>query len=219
MKKALAALTAALTLCMLGTSASAAGSTQASLSADGRTTYVANSALRGMASPFVVPDGFTVIYSNFNTDPANAYDCCAGWTLSAEGSIVGARQILAMPFTPSADIDIRRLVVAIGYVTGTNHVALSLHADDNGLPGDLIKQGSADDLPVFGGCCDTTAVPARPIHVMGGTQYWVVAKVTDDTWSAWNWNTIGAQGPYAFRADGGWIPANSILSAFAVLGK
>jgi hypothetical protein len=216
MKKALAALTAALTLCLIGSPATAAD-TKASVSADGRMTHIVPGAFRNTS--YVVPEGLSVLYSNFNTDPNNAYDCCSGWTLSTVDSVLQFRQFVAMPFTPTADADIRRVDLAIGWVTGANHIGLSLRSDMGGLPGDVIKQAGADDLPVFGTCCDVVAVPSHPIHVMGGMQYWIVARATADTWGAWNVNNTNAVGNFAFKATAGWTLTNSTLGAYAVLGN
>jgi len=218
MKKAVASLAAALTLCLIGSPASAAGSANASLSADGRTTYIAPGAAQGVKRSHVAPAGKTAIVNTFNDDPNNAYDCCVGWTLSSTGSIIGAKQTIAIPFTPSADTNLREVSVGIGWVTGANHATLSLSADDNGMPGDSIKRAQEDDFPVFGSCCEIKSQPSKPIPLMGGVQYWIVARVTADTWSAWNLNNIGAEGTYAFNPGGGWVVTSGSLPAVAVYG-
>jgi hypothetical protein len=219
MKNAAASLTAALTLCLIGSPASAAGSSQASLSADGRMTYFAPGALHNIVPrSHAAPKGMTEIVNTFNDDPNNAYDCCQGWTLSSTGSIVGAKQSIAMPFTPAADTNLRQVVVGIGWVTGANHVTLSLSADANGVPGDSIKRAQEDDFPVFGTCCEVVSQPSKPIPLTGGMQYWLVARVTADTWAAWNVNNIGMSGPFAFNPGGGWVASEGPLGAFAVFG-
>jgi hypothetical protein len=221
MKKALAALTAALTLCLIGSPASAAGTAQATLSADGRMTHILPGDVRNLGrSPHVVPAGMMTIYSTLNDDPNNVYDCCNGWTLSTTDSVLQSRQFIAMPFTPTADADIRRVSVAIGWVTGANLVGLSLRSDSAGLPGDVIKQAREGDLAVFGTCCDLTVVPTHPIHVTGGVQYWLVARATADTWGAWNVNSINAIGNFAFKGDGHWtLASGASLGAFSIEGN
>ena len=218
MKKAVTSLAAALTLCLIGLPASAAGSSQASLSADGRMTHIAPGAAHSVRSSHVAPAGMTAIVNTFNDDPNNAYDCCVGWTLSSVGSIVGAKQSIAIPFTPSADTNLREVDVGIGWVTGANHVTLSLAADSNGMPGDSIKRAQEEDFPVFGTCCEVKSQPSKPIALMGGVQYWIVARVTADTWSAWNLNNIGAEGTFAYNPGGGWVVTSGTQTAIAVYG-
>jgi len=218
MKKAVASLTAALTLCLFGQPASAAGAGQASLSADGHTTYFAPGSRSVVKGSHAAPAGMTAIVNTFNDDPNNAYDCCAGWTVSSVGSIVQFKQAVAMPFTPMTDTNLREVVVAVGWVTGANHITLSLAEDAGGMPGDSIKRAQEEDLPVFGDCCEVTAQPSKPIPLMAGVQYWIVARATMDTWAAWNFNNIGATGTFAFNAGNGWQVSDSTLSAFAVYG-
>jgi hypothetical protein len=219
MKKAAASLTAALTLCLIGSTALAAGAPQATLSADGRSTHIAPGATRSMGhGSHAAPLGMTTIVNTFNDDPNNAYDCCSGWTVSAVGSIIGSKQTIAVPFTPATDTHLRKVSVAIGWVTGANHVTLSLSEDAGGMPGDSIKRAQEEDLPTFGDCCEVTSQPSKPIPLTGGTTYWIVARATMDTWAAFNWNNIGATGTYAFNPGGGWVVADGTLTAFAVYG-
>jgi hypothetical protein len=218
MKKTLAALTALLTVCLAASPAMAAGAPKATLSADGRTTYIAPGAHTTANSAALSHDGLTVLANTFSTDPNNLYDCCSGWTVSSRGSIVQAKQAIGMAFTPAADTNLRKVVVAVGWVTGLNHVTMSLQTDAGGLPGDSIKRGQEDNLNVFGDCCSVTAIPSKPIPLMGGVQYWIVARATSDTWAAWNVNNIGATGNFAFNSGGGWQLTNSTLAAFAVYG-
>lgn len=213
----LGTLAAALTL--VGASALAAP-TGAIATADGRTIIDAKSAPIVARQP-QLPLGTTEIYSTFNTDVDNAYDCCGGWTVSAVGSILGFRQDVAMPFTPAADGEVRAIHAAVGWVTGTNGVAISLNADSGGMPGAAIKKGSVTGLPVFGNCCVTASIIGGA-PVTAGTQYWVVVrtnKQSADTWDAWNYNNIGLAGTFAFNTGTGWQLSSSSLSAFNVVGR
>jgi len=219
MKKTFVALASALTLCLIGQSATAAGSTQTTLSADGRMTLVAPGSVASLGHTYVVPNDLTTIYTTFNEDVSNLYNCCSGWTVSSAGSIVGAKQAVAMPFTPSANGKVKQVVLGIGWVTGVNKVTVSVNADAGGVPGAALRKGGASDLPTFGSCCDTVAVSVKGIPVSAGTTYWVVATAKKDTWAAWNNNTIGAEGPFAFDAGSGWQATSGNLSAFSVLGK
>jgi hypothetical protein len=219
MKKTFTALAAALTLCLIGQPATAAGSTQATLSADGRMTLIAPGSVASLGHTYVVPDGLKTIYSTFSDDESNLYNCCNGWTVSAVGSIVGAKQAIAMPFTPETNVKVKQIVLGIGWVTGANKVTVSLASDAGGVPGATLKKAGASDLPTFGTCCDTTAVAVKGIALSAGTTYWVIATAKKDTWAAWNNNTIGADGPFAFDGGSGWQATSGNLSAFSVLGK
>jgi hypothetical protein len=222
-KEAFAVLSGLAAMTVLSASALAAGPNGATAHADGRTTIAT-----GAGAAAVLPrqslgvDGLKEIYSTYNTDPNNAYDCCSGWTISAEGSVVGARQDVAMPFTPSANYAVKTISVAVGYVTGTNGVTVSLNADAGGVPGGVIKKGHVTGLPTFGTCCVTVSIGTKGSPVNAGTQYWVVVKTdkkTPDTWDAWNMNNVGLQGTFAFNTGTGWQASSGPLGAFNVVGK
>jgi hypothetical protein len=222
-KEAFAVLSGLAAMTVLSASALAAGPNGAAAHADGRTTIAP-----GAAAAAVMPrqslgvEGLREIYGTFNTDPNNAYDCCSGWTVSAEGSIVGARQDVAMPFTPNANYAVKTINVAVGYVAGTNGATVSLNADAGGVPGAVIQKGMVTALPTFGSCCVTVSIGGKGSPVNAGTQYWVVVKTskkTADTWDAWNMNNVGMQGPFAFNTGTGWQATSGPLSAFNVLGR
>lgn len=222
MKEAFAALSGLAAMTVLSASALAAGPNGATAHADGRTTIAPTGAAAVMPRQALGVEGLKEVYSTFNTDPNNAYDCCAGWTISAEGSIVGARQDVAMPFTPAANYAIKTITVAVGYVAGTNGVTVSLNEDAGGVPGATIKKKFLTGLPTFGSCCTTVSMSAKGAPVNAGTQYWVVVKTTKktaDTWDAWNFNNIGLQGPFAFDTGTGWQASSGPLSAVSVMGK
>lgn len=199
-----------------------AGPAGAVATADGRTTIEARSLAPVTGRQVQLPLGAKEIYSNFNTDVDNAYDCCNGWTVSAVGSILGFRQDVAMPFTPAKNYTVKTINVAVGWVAGTNGAAISLNEDSGGVPGAVIKKGSVTGLPTFGTCCVTASIGAKGAPVVAGTQYWVVVKTdkkTADTWDAWNFNNIGAAGTFAFDSGTGWQLTSSTLGAFSVVGK
>jgi len=169
------------------------------------------------ASVPAVPDGLKVIYSTLNDDRDKAYDCCTGLALNNSPSS-REQQFIAMPFTPAEDGHVRRVDLAITWTGGANRVSISLRADAGGVPGDVIKQAGESDFPVSGTCCELKAVSTGRIAVQGGVRYWIVARPTADMWGAWNDNTIGATGDFAFKQNEGWVAWNGSLGAFAVLG-
>lgn len=218
MKVAFAVLALAASMAF-SVSTQAAGANGAVATPDGRTTISAG-AFAGPRTPLQSPLGLKTIYSNYATD-GDAYNCCSGWTISAEGSIIGAQQWVAMPFTPSANYAVKTITVAVGYVTGTNGATVSLNSDAGGLPGAVLKKGAVTGLPVFGTCCTTVSIGAKGTPVLAGTQYWVVVKTdkkTADTWDAWNQSFI-ASGPFAFDNGTGWQLTSGPEGAYSVLGK
>lgn len=220
MKKVLAVLATLLTACLIGSPALAAGS-KASTAQGGMVTVTAPSAALPIGQPHAAKiDSLTEIYSNFNSDDTNLYDCCAGWTVSTRDSVVHARFFVAMPFTPAANGSVRKVVLGTGWVSGLNAVNVSLRADDGGLPGELLKRYVATSLPAFGTCCETVTMMAKGVPVTAGMTYWVVVRGTADTWAAWNFNTVGASGPFAFKTDAmsRWQSTADVLGAFRVLG-
>jgi hypothetical protein len=221
-KEAFAVLSGLAAMTVLSASALAAGPVGATAHADGRTTISAG-ALSAPLVPGQVPTGGgKTIYSTYNSDVNNLYDCCSGWTISSEGSIVGARQDVAMPFTPSNNYAVKAITAAVGYVAGTNAVTISLNADAGGLPGAVLRKATVTGLPAFGGCCVTASIGGKGTPVTSGTQYWVVVKTdkkSPDTWDAWNLNNTGAQGTFAFNTGTGWQATSGPLAAFSVSGK
>jgi hypothetical protein len=211
-------------LLILSASALAAGPNGATATADGRTTIAAG-AFASPVTPRKVPPPSVLlkeIVNTFNSDAENAYNCCSGWTISAVGSIVGAQQDVAMPFTPSNNYAVKTITVAVGYVAGTNGVTVSLNADAGGLPGAVLRKGALTGLPVFGTCCTTVSIGGKGTPLTAGTQYWVVVKTdkkTADTWDAWNQNNIGLSGPFAFDNGTGWQLTTGTTAAYSVLGK
>jgi hypothetical protein len=124
-----------------------------------------------------------------------------------------------MPFTPSFGATVTKILVAVGRLSGTNAVAVSLNEDSSGLPGDAIQSFVVSNLPFFGNCCEVKlANTATPVS--GGLQYWVVVAPADGTTvAAWNLNvTNQTPQPQAYTDNGMWKLTHNIQSAFAVQG-
>ena len=189
---------------------------------DGRQTIAAK------PGPYTVPlqtdpaSGLVKIYSNASKYPLGVYWCCAGWTISGSGSSNGTQYADAMPFTPSANATVKEIGVAVGYVSGTNEVTVSLNADSSGLPGSPLGSFTVSNLPIFGSCCSAEVESTSGISITKGKQYWVVVQTTtpdSDTWAAWNDNdTNETAQPFAYQNSGVWENVEGILGAFAVFG-
>jgi hypothetical protein len=155
-------------------------------SKDGRKTIATERAKS--FTPFV-PGKDPVIYGNFAIKyPDGVYWCCEGGTISGPNSVLATEYWEAAGFTPSASVNVTKIKVAVGYVTGTTtDVILSLNDDANGIPGNVIKKWKVKNLNTFGSCC-TVESKSGSIAVTAGTPYWVVVstEATSDIWAAWN---------------------------------
>lgn len=189
-------------------------------SKDKRLTF-ASPSVRSIPGPDLI--AAKIIYNNISRVELGRYNCCTGYTISGPDSPVADTWAHAMPFTPAVNDTIKKVLVAVGYVTGTNGVTVSVNEDAGGLPGNALQTFSLIGLQNFGSCCLVEIADAHRIPVAAGTQYWVVVATSDDTsdtWDAWNWNvTDQTAQPYAFFNNGVWQQASGILSAFAVLGQ
>jgi hypothetical protein len=190
-------------------------------SKDGRLTLAPPASASHVSPGAELPDALQ-IYNNLSTYPLGRYWCCSGWTISGPNSLIGETFAAAMPFTPAGNATVTKIVVAVGYVTGTNGVTVSLNSDAGGLPGAALASFDLSGLPQFGTCC-TLQLSNTGVPVTGGTKYWVVVATGDDTldtWDAWNQNdTNQTNQPFASFNNGVWSPSLGILGGFAVLGK
>lgn len=203
--------------------ASAAGEDGITTAKDGRQTIAIKP-----VSPFVplqsdFAAGLVRIYDNSSRYPLGVYWCCNGWTVSGSGSPTNTTYAEATPFTPSSNATVEKIAVAVGYVSGTNEVTISLNVDNGSLPGSSLASANVSNLPPFASCCQfEVANFATGVPVTAGTQYWVVVQTTtptSDTSAAWNDNdTNQTLQPFAYYSNGLWQSAEGILGAFAVVG-
>ncbi len=206
---------AVLTLTMAAFAAENHGTTT---SKDGRVTIAARGSM--VTSNFKAPASATFIYNDLSSYPLGTYWCCEGWTISGPTSLVGDTFAVGMPFTPSANLTVTEIVVAVGYVSGTNSIQVFLDADNGGLPGDTLAHFYFANEPSFGSCCTFQFNNSLGVPVTAGSQYWVVVGPgAPDTWAAWNDNdTNETAQSFAGYHDGVWGAAAGDLGGFAVLG-
>ena len=158
------------------------------------------------------------IYSTFGPD-SPAWDAWIGWSLQTDSQTAAA-----MAFTPQADFNVHEIRLALTNIEGSEKSTVTLHADANGIPGQLLAKFKLMTMPEFGKCCATRAVSSEEgIPISAGQTYWVAAHVPR-IWgmadSAWNWTTLEIlEHPMAVRRDGAWHATNDWASAFAVYGK
>lgn len=193
------------------------------LSNDGRYT-IATQPTSHMTLPPNPDAGLTTIAGNLSKYPYGVYFCCYGFTISGPDSIIGATYWDAIPFKPTSNVTATKLEASVGFVTGTNSVALSLNADNNGLPGNVLATADASNLGTFGDCCTLAVVGGSKagIALTAGTQYWVVVytdTTSANTWDAWAFNTTDMRDyPYAYYSGGVWGASEGVLPGYAVLG-
>lgn len=209
-------------LLIVSMTALAASKNGISTSKNGRETVAAKPAPNAAPLQKDPLSGLSIIYSNASIYPLGKYWCCTGYTITGSGSIVGTQFADGMPFTPSANATVTHIGVAVGWVTGTNEVTVTLNADNGGIPGTVLGTFNLSSLPNFGSCCSVEVENVSGVPVTSGTQYWVVVQSvtpTNDTWAAWNDNdTNETAQPFAFQQSGVWIQTSGILAAFGVAG-
>jgi len=236
-KKSLIGLMLCLTVLAFTMTAMAASKDGIFLSKDGRKTINTNDPSKGQ--PYVENNaGLTTIFDNLaHKYPDGVYWCCAGMTINGPGN--GSPEWWqAAAFTPSANLKVTRIEVALQYIAGTyTHVLLSLNNDDGtGRPGTAIEEWKVTGMPPSASCCKVATKSSAGIPVTAGTQYWVVVKTENksDVWATWNSNDTKqldteaipqaqyckSKGPYCGGNSGVWTPFKGYQgNAFAVLGK
>jgi len=163
------------------------------LSQGGRITLIPRTSAQHPVAKVPSDAGLVKIYDNIGSAyPKGTYWCCEGATVSGPNSPGGVEWWNGTSFTPRADHTVTQIRVAIGYLSGTNEVILSLTNDANGLPGTPIRTWVAKSLPNFGTCCAVVVKTYQAgIPVTKGTRYWITATTNAndaDASLAWNVN-------------------------------
>lgn len=170
-------------------------------------------------------DAKSLVAGNIGTlYPKGEYFCCYGYTISGPTSPVGEEIALAVAFTPTTTKTLAAIQVGVGYVEGTNAIAVSLFSDAGGLPGTSLASLNVANLPTFGSCCAlATASSSGGVTLTAGTQYWVVVSTpVKNTYAAWNFNTTDEvdEQTLAVNEGSGWLPSGALPGlAFAVYGQ
>jgi hypothetical protein len=171
-----------------------------------------------------IDTGLQTISGNLNTDNRyGEYFCCLGDAIGGPNS---QRFIwVAVPFTPTANMSVKKVQAAIQHVIGTNEIVLSINSDSSGLPGSAIATFHVKHLEKGGYCCKlTVGTSTAGIPVTQGTQYWLVVSTdssSQDFLGGWVFNTTDMR-PYPLainRLGNGWKADKGLLPAYAVLGN
>jgi len=127
------------------------------------------------------PGNLQIIFNNMGPNSSNAYNDTTGYYILGPNNSVGlSEQWIGVPFTPRSNAHVSLLLVAVGWISGTNLVNVGLYSDSGGTVGTLLAGGQSSAIPTFGSCCQVVSINIPPTAVSFGTQYWIVAS-SDDT--------------------------------------
>lgn len=186
-------------------------------------------------TPAIEDDADLVTISgNLSTYQYATFFCCFGYTIAGPDSGLGFTSWVAVPFTPSQNMTVNKVEVAVGYYTANVPVTLSVNNDANGVPGSVIMSGNANVPYPYGDCCTlVSASSAAGVAVTGGTQYWLVvgtSATNTNFFGGWSDNSTDMR-PHPFASfcqssgsqcgadNGKWVAGQIVLPAYAVLGK
>jgi hypothetical protein len=148
----------------------------------------------------------SVIYSNFGA--GNSYSCCQGWGVFGGSFGSGAD---AMSFTPTAAADVSQIDLPLNTFIGNSAgVTISLWTNVGGDLGAQLGSWSAT-LPDSG---LLTISGISGVHLDALASYYLAASESGSAIDDWNWNSVGATGPYI---NAGTSNASGTLGAFDVL--
>lgn len=143
------------------------------------------------------------IYDNFGA--GNSYQGGIGWTISGPASGVGDNQ-QGEQFTAGMTALGASLDIAMGNVTGTPSVTMSLYADSGGTIGSQIGSSVvvATNPGSFGAGTEyvSASLAGAGWSTTSGSQYWLVAVSASDAWHAWNWNDQSDAGNHWWNGGG-----------------
>jgi hypothetical protein len=130
-------------------------------------------------------DGKVVIFSNLDRVTGKFYIPGFGLLLAGSDVALYPEAWEALPFTPKTDVHAQSLSAAIGYLSGTKKINLSLWSDSGGVPGAPLPggRGSTTDVPDSGNCCALAKVrlPGEGVALAANVQVWLVASPNDKT--------------------------------------
>jgi hypothetical protein len=168
--------------------------------------------------------GLKLISGNLSKDPFARYFPLYAFPVSGPNSVYPNSAWIAVAFTPQTNATVHALLVAVQWSQGTEEVVLSLAQDANDSPGTIIASFHVTKLPLTETCCQLTVADHVGVPVMAGTKYWLIASTDssdDDFYGIWAYNTRDMR-PYEYAVNynnDGWIVANYVLPAYAVLGR
>jgi hypothetical protein len=161
----------------------------------------------------------TALYDTFNeAEQSNLFDCC-NYAVFYGSKVEGRVQDLAVPFTPQADGWITEIDFAFDELRSGGRLAMSLRRDAAGLPGETMhswiraKSAQTDTCCAYRDLWGGNRSKSIYLPVQAGSTYWFVLRRRGGGEGGWNFNSIGASGPYAIYANGAWSMTEGQLPA------
>ena len=135
-----------------------------------------------------------------------SYNTNGGYTLAGPMSSSGLGYGLAVEFTVSgtSSIAFGSAQLALEYHGGANAVDVLLMADGGGVPGSTLETIHLTNIPV--GPALVTATSTANTLLTPGTNYWLAAVASNDTYMTWMSNSQGQMNHLAYRTDHGTGP-------------
>ncbi|MGC2549588.1 MAG: choice-of-anchor R domain-containing protein [Candidatus Sulfotelmatobacter sp.] len=161
----------------------------------------------------------SIIFNDFGT--GHGYNAKTGLAIGGKNSAPGFVE-WGEAFVPKAKFDLSAITMALGSITGSNGVTVSLDTSVGGAPGKTLASWSFLALPQLGTTSSTvqTMTFADAIVLQKGQTYWLVtAPLAANTQAVWNLNSTGVTGLGAVNFGGVWFTAQVASGAFEVVGK
>jgi len=159
-------------------------------------------------------------YSNFGSS-SSPYICNVGYTVS-DGSPINTEYTPASQFVSNKTGSTSSILIAVGFVTGTNGARVSLDKDCNGVPCGTVDKthlcaGNISKLPTFGQSCNRAERFKCVAKLTKGQPYWVYVEAPDNSWDAWNLADTATGTTGESTNDGTWATGSGgSLGAFSV---
>ena len=135
--------------------------------------------------------------------PGGSYNTNGGFTLSGPQGATGLGYGLAVEFqvAGSSPVAFGSAQLALEYHSGTNAVDVMLMSDAGGLPGSSLETIHLTNIPT--GPSLVTAISPAHTLLTPGTDYWLAAVASNDSYFSWMMNNQGQANDLAYRLDHG----------------
>ena len=138
--------------------------------------------------------------------PGDSYNASSGYTLSGPNSYTGLGYSLAVRFQVSgtSSVAFGSAELALRYFAGANSVDVLLLGDSGGVPGATLETMHASNISTAPS--PLTVTSTANTLLMPGTDYWLAAVTSGDTYMSWMANNQGRMDHLAYRTDHGTGP-------------
>jgi hypothetical protein len=178
---------------------------QVSLSHDNRVVSVMPGKISNLIPNLFPKKNKSALYSTIATKyPNSLYFCCYGNTISGPSSFFGEAYGAAEQVIPTSSGSATSLTAAVGYVSGSKSVTLTLYADNGNTPGAELASGTGTSNTEFGACCGVVTAKIKKTKLAKGTAYWVGITAGGADFDAAPYETVDEVNPgYAAGTSNG----------------